>query len=104
MEQALALDTVPDFKIELAAVNEVRGNFNPVEVVTFDGVSPIPQPAGAEEENTVSSADEPPRSRSDDAPKVRAKVREDADEEGSRGIQNKQAPRRANFFQRIFGR
>jgi penicillin-binding protein 2 len=61
MEQALALDT--GYTVEITGVNEVKGDFKPVEV-----------------------------------------VRAEADAEGSNAVKNQQAPRRANFFQRIFGR
>lgn len=101
MEQALALDT--GYTVEITSVNEVKGDFKPVEVVTFDGLAPVSLPAG--EEETAVGGDEPPKPRStDDKPAVKAKVRAEADAEGSNAVKNQQAPRRANFFQRIFGR
>ncbi|MFZ4765864.1 MAG: penicillin-binding transpeptidase domain-containing protein [Roseimicrobium sp.] len=107
MEQALALDTVPDF-VELGPVAEVKGNFNPVEVVTFDGAPAVPQPPGSEEESAENApAEDPPttpKAQREDAPRVRARIREDADEEGSRGVKNQPAPaRKTNFFRRLFG-
>jgi penicillin-binding protein 2 len=103
MEQALALEN--GYTVELASVPEVEGNFKPVEVVSFDGVAPVPV-AGQEEEEAGSGNDEPPpRARaSDDSPKVKAKVREEADAEGSSAVKNQQAPRRANFLKKLFGR
>lgn len=100
MEQALALDQ--GYNPQLAAMEEVKGNFKPVEVVSFDGVAPIVIP-GQEEEETTTGEDPPkPRRAADDGPKVKAKVREEADAEGSNAVKNQRAPRRANLLQRIF--
>lgn len=101
MEQALALDQ--GYQVELASIPEVQGNFKPVEIVSFEGVAPIPQ-AGSEEEDTGTENEPPPKPKrtKEDAPKVKAKVREDADAEGSQAVRNKQVPRRANFLQRLF--
>lgn len=102
MEQALALDS--GYQVPLVAIEEVKGNFKPVEVVTFDGVTPIALP-GTEEEDTGTAGDEPPKPKSvDTQPKVKARIRDNADAEGSEAVKNKQAPRRGNFFQRVFGR
>ncbi len=108
MEQALALDN--GYPVDLDPSNkvpEVAGNFNPVEVVSFDGAPPIVLPGTANEEEAGNSGDndEPPparRPRPEQNEKVRAKVRAEADEEGSRNVRNDQ-PRRPSLFRRIFG-
>jgi hypothetical protein len=102
MEQALALDQ--GYNPGLAAVQEVVGNFKPVDAVTFEGMAPI-LPA-AEEEDNGNNADEPPppkaRRSSDESPKVKAKVREEADAAGSTAVKNKQPTRRAGFLRNLF--
>ncbi|HSI63532.1 MAG TPA: penicillin-binding protein 2 [Candidatus Saccharimonadia bacterium] len=107
MEQALALET--GYTVPLAAVREVEGNFNPVEVVSFEGMPPVAIPGSSEEEAGDSGDNEPqPKrpARAEQNERVRAVVRAEADEEGSRNVRNNQepAPRRANLFKRIFGR
>jgi penicillin-binding protein 2 len=107
MEQALALDT--GYQVALAPVAEVEGNFNPVEVVSFEGMAPVQLPGSSEEEAGDSGDNEPPPkrpARAEQNERVRAAVRPEADEEGSRNVRNNQqpAPRRANIFKRIFGR
>jgi penicillin-binding protein 2 len=105
MEQALALEN--GYTVELTAMPEVHGHFKPIEGVSFGGdvqqVAPV-----ADEDDVAVNDDPPPRPRRRDdsgesRPKV--KIKEEADAEGTRAIQNKQPPpRRANFFQRVFGR
>jgi penicillin-binding protein 2 len=100
MEQALALDQ--GYKVELASVQEVQGNFKPVDAVTFDGMAPI-LPATEEEDNGNSADEPPPKPRAREAgPKVKAKVREEADAEGSTAVKNKQPTRRAGFLRNLF--
>jgi len=100
MEQALALDQ--GYHVELAAVQEVQGNFKPVDAVTFDGMAPI-LPAAEEEDNGNSSDEPPPKPKKrEEAPKVKAKVREEADSEGSAAVKNKQPTRRAGFLRNLF--
>jgi penicillin-binding protein 2 len=107
MEQALALEN--GYLVPLAKVPEVQGNFNPVEVVSFEGMPPV-QVAGASEEEAGDSGDnEPPPKRAPRAEqnvRVRAAVRPEADEEGSRNVRNQQEPaqRRPGLFKRLFGR
>jgi len=100
MEQALALEQ--GYTVELASVPEVKGNFKPVDAVTFDGVEPVSLQANEEEETASGDEPQPPKRVVDEGPKVKAKVREEADAEGSNAVKNQQAPRRANFFQRLF--
>ncbi len=104
MEQALALDS--GYKVELTSIPEVKGDFKPVEVVTFDGVTPVALPGAEEEAGAAGSGEEPPKPKAvaNDKPRVKAKVRADADAEGSNAVNNQQAPRRASFLKRIFGR
>lgn len=104
MEQALALDT--GYTVELTSIPEVKGDFKPVDAVTFDGVTPVALPGAEEEAGAAGSGEEPPKPKvvANETPKVKAKVRADADAEGSNAVNNQQAPRRANFLRRIFGR
>jgi penicillin-binding protein 2 len=103
MEQALALDS--GYTVDLASIPEVKGNFKPVEVVTYDGLPPVQLP-NQEEEDTGTANDEPPpkpQRSSDDRPAVKGKVRQAADAAGSSGASNTQPPpRRANFFRKLF--
>lgn len=102
MEQALALET--GYQVALAPVPEVKGDFNPVEVVSFEGVAPVQLPGASEEEAGDSGDNEPPPKRAPRAEqnvRVRAPVRQEADEEGSRNVRNQQRP---GFFKRLFGR
>jgi penicillin-binding protein 2 len=100
MEQALALDQ--GYQVELASVAEVQGNFKAVDAVSFDGAPPIVLP-GTEEEDTGTASDEPPKPKKrEEAPKVKAKVREEADAEGSTAVKNKQPQRRAGFLRNLF--
>lgn len=106
MEQALALET--GYDVALAPVPEVQGDFNPVEVVSFEGMAPVQLPGASEEEAGDSGDNEPPprrASRSEQNVRVRAAVRQEADEEGSRNVRNQKAePRRPGLFKRLFGR
>ncbi len=108
MEQALALKT--GYSVQLAAIPEVKGNFNHVDSVSFDGLAKVNLPASDEEDTGSVNDDEPPariKQRRDDAQVARpkGKIKVEADEEGSRAIKNKQPPpRRTNFFQRLFKR
>jgi hypothetical protein len=100
MEQALALDQ--GYDVQLAAVQEVQGNFKSVDAVTYDGVPPVTLTPG-EEEDTGTAADEPPRPRApESAPRVKAKIREEADAEGSTAVRNTQPTRRAGFLRNLF--
>jgi len=103
MEQALALDH--DYKVDIVAVPEVHGHFKAIEAVSFGGSVQQVTPPSADEEDTGSvNEEEPPRPRrrEDAVARPKVKVKEEADEEGTRAIQNTpQAPRRANFFQRL---
>lgn len=105
MEQALALDN--GYTVALAAVPEVKGNFTPVLAVSFDGMPPVAQPANEDDTGTANDdADIPkPKRKEEPAAAPRATIREEADVEGSRAIQNQTTPpRRANFLKRIFTR
>jgi penicillin-binding protein 2 len=103
IEQSLALDH--GYTVELAKVPEVEGNFEPVEVVSYDGLTPVPVP-GAEEEELVVENDEPRRpTRREEAPRARPTIRVEADAEGTMKNKNQPPPpRRANFLRRILGR
>ncbi|WP_038169221.1 penicillin-binding transpeptidase domain-containing protein [Verrucomicrobium sp. BvORR106] len=104
LEQALALDK--GYEVELAKVNEVQGNFNPVDTVSYDGLPTAFQPGTEEEEAVVDNDDEPRRSaKREDAPKARPTIRDEADAEGTKQNKNQAPPpRRANFLKRLFGR
>jgi hypothetical protein len=70
--------------------------------VTYDGALTANLPV-AEEEDTGETADEPPKPRRrEEAPKVKAKVREAADAEGSTAVKNRQPTRRAGFLRNLF--
>lgn len=105
MEQALALET--GYEVALAPVPEVKGDFNPVEVVSFEGVAPVQLPGASEEEAGDSGDNEPPPKRTPRAEqnvRVRAPVRQEADEEGSRNVRNEPSAKRPGFFKRLLGR
>lgn len=103
LEQALALDN--GYTVELTKVAEVAGNFDPVETVSYDGLTPPTLP-GAEEETVVENDDEPRRTtRREEAPRARPTIRDEADAEGTKQNKNQAPPpRRANFLKRLFGR
>ncbi|WP_256199148.1 penicillin-binding transpeptidase domain-containing protein [Verrucomicrobium spinosum] len=104
LEQALALDN--GYSVELTKVNEVQGNFNPVDIVSYDGLATAFQPGTEEEEPAVDNDDEPRRSaKREEAPKARPTIRDEADAEGTKQNKNQAPPpRRANFLKRLFGR
>ena len=98
MEQALSLDQ--NYTVNLAPVKEVSGNFNHIETVSFDGVAPIALAPHEQDNDTGSDIDVPKPSKVEKQKPVQANIKHDADEEGSRAINNKQRPpRRAGLFQ-----
>ena len=109
MEQAIALETGyivetdptrPEVQL---AMKEVAGNFKPVEVVNFDGAPQVTVPGGNEEDTGTVGADEPPKPKArNDQQKIKAAVRQEADEEGSRNVKT-EPPQKRGLFRRIFG-
>ncbi len=105
MEQALALDN--GYSVALSPVSEVVGNFTPVLAVSFDGVPSIAPTTNEDDAGIVNDDTDAPKSRrkEDAVATPRVTIREEADVEGSRAIQNQSTPpRRANFLKRIFTR
>lgn len=106
LEQSLALDS--GYKIELAAINEVTGNFDFIQAVSFDGLQPVALPASDDEDTGTVNEDDPPpprRTRDTQITRPKIKIREEADAEGASAVKNRQPPpRRANIFKRFLGR
>ncbi|HEY2572834.1 MAG TPA: penicillin-binding transpeptidase domain-containing protein, partial [Verrucomicrobiaceae bacterium] len=92
MEQALSLEQ--GYTVALAPVNEVSGNFNHIETVSFDGVAPIALAPHEQDNDTGSDVDVPKPTKVAREKPVQANIKHDADEEGSRAINNKQRPPR----------
>jgi penicillin-binding protein 2 len=102
LEQALSLDQGGGKTVAVAPTSEVKGHFNHIEAVSFEGIPPV---TIENEETVVDSDDNTAPEKKDDIITPRAipatAIREKADEGGSKGMQNQKTqppPRRPETF------
>lgn len=106
LEQALALDN--GYEVKPEPIPEVKGDFNKIEVVSYEDSPVIIAGLGQDEDGDVGT--EPEREATDTAPRNRSaasapSIRREADRAGSAGVRNSRAVpkavpvRRAPMFQ-----
>lgn len=97
LEQALALEN--GYQITPERLNEVEGNFTPIEAVTYEDLG-IPVVAAADEDGDTGT-NEPGHESADEAPSSRApNIRREADREGSSGVRSKKSVPKAQPVRR----
>jgi penicillin-binding protein 2 len=102
LEQALSLDQGNNITVAVAPTGEVKGHFNHIEQVSFEGIPPVTIES---EETVVDSDDNTPPEKQEEiiTPKAipATSIREKADEEGSKSLKNQKTqppPRRPETF------
>lgn len=102
LEQALSLDQGGGKTVAIAPTSEVKGNFNHIEAVSFEGIPPV---TIENEETVVDNGDEngPEKMEAIITPKAipATAIRESADEEGKKATKNQKTqppPRRPETF------